>query len=1156
MRHEMRTPTILECDIAFMPSKSAISKFNACVGWFYERITRSLRIHDFTLTPCPAKFISVHFTEKCIVIMSNEFHAFHIMSELMLVKYSDVVLSHPTITEFQFGHGVPIQSILHGLPFNGHRHQIPIINKDNTMPETFPEYMNPQLLQINREEPRAALLPYADEKSALLHSSDRSPWIKSLNGVWRFILLDSPMDTPANFPQHVDFSNWTSIEVPSNWQMEGFDSPQYTNVLYPFPVEPPYVPLENPTGLYVRQFSIPAEWSNREVFVRFEGVDSAFNVWINGKRVGYSKASHLPTEINVTHYLQSGRNEIAVQVYKWSDGSYLEDQDMWRLSGIFRDVTLFAAPRLRARDVEVRTELDPEYRDATLHLSVKLRNHAYNEVKGYAVKVKLLDTRKAVIAEETIANILTITAGEEREVAWKATIKSPLKWTAETPHLYPLLIYVCNSNGDPEEIQCVEVGFRKVEIKDGVFMINGAPIKIRGVNRHESDPVRGHAITVESMITDILLMKRHNINAVRTSHYPDDPRWYDLCDKYGIYLIDETDIETHGSVPDWGALSKSALWKEAYLDRAIRMVERDKNHPSVIIWSLGNESGYGPNHDAMADWIHHRDPSRPVHYCEAWTNDGPSPVVDINSCMYPTVQRLEEEGNGKSGVKPFFMCEYAHAMGNGPGNMEEYWQIIRASKQLLGGCVWEWCDHGILLRDENGKPYFAYGGDFGEYPHDGNFCIDGMVFPDRKPHPALFEYKKVLEPVHTDAVDIMSGQLRLENRYDFLSLSRLTAHWEVRHYDALVQQGDFNLPDVQANQSKDITLPLDRNLRTEPGDYWLNISYRLIDDNLWARHGHEVAWAQFSLPSETKTLRGDRRSHQDNLQMTKDGRYLHVDGEDFRIVLDLARGIISEWTRDDISIMLSGPDMNIWRAPIDNDKWIIKKWLQNGVDHARQFVREAKFELTDTHDVRIYIRYTVGANGQGAILHGDATYTIHGNGEVVLKQNITPVLDIEALPRVGVCMALPKEFNRMTWYGRGPHENYPDRCTSAKVGIWKGKVEDQHVPYIRPQENGGKCDVRWISLTNDRGFGMMIHGSPRFIATASRHTSHDLARATHASDLAIRDEIILSLDHAVCGLGSASCGPRPLEKYILKPVESNFEFRIKPISLEKDNPLP
>ncbi len=1024
------------------------------------------------------------------------------------------------------------------------------------MAETYPDYMNPQLLHINREDPRAALFPYADENSAISHSPERSPWIKSLNGNWCFKLLDSPLDTPENFPKNIDCDDWTTIEVPSNWQMAGFDTPQYTNVLYPYPVEPPYVPLENPTGLYIRHFSLPGNWINREVFVRFEGVDSAFNVWINGKRVGYSKGSHLPTEINITNYLQSGRNEIAVQVFKWSDGSYLEDQDMWRLSGIFRDVLIFSTPRLRVRDIEVHTELDAEYKDASLHLSIKLRNHAYNEVKGYAVKAKLLDSRNNVIADETLTNILSITAGEEREVTWKKNIKSPLKWTAETPHLYPLLISICNSAGETVEIQCVEVGFRCVEIKNGEFLVNGEPIKIRGVNRHESDPICGHAITLESMITDILLMKRHNINAVRTSHYPDDPRWYDLCDKYGLYVIDEADIETHGCVPEWGYLSKSALWKDAYLDRAIRMVERDKNHPCIIIWSLGNESGYGTNHDAMAEWIHHRDPSRPVHYCEAWTSEGPSPVVDINSCMYPTIQRLEAEGKGKSGEKPFFMCEYAHAMGNGPGNMEEYWQLIRSSKQLMGGCVWEWCDHGILRHDENGKPYFAYGGDFGEYPHDGNFCIDGMVFPDRKPHPALFEYKKVLEPVHTETVDILTGKLRLENRYDFLSLSGLTAHWEIRHYDSLVQQGDFDLPAIPPRKSGDIILPLERNLRSEPGDYWLNISYQLKESNLWARHGHEVAWAQFALPSETKSLHAVHRSPQDSLTMVKDGRNLRVEGEDFHLVMDLTRGIISEWKCNDIAMVNSGPELNLWRAPIDNDKWILHKWLQNGLDHTKQFVRETQFELTDSHEVQIHVRYAVGANGQGPILQGDATYIIHGDGDVILRQNLIPATDIEALPRIGVLLTLPGEFNRMIWYGRGPHENYPDRCTSAKVGIWRGKVEEQFVPYIRPQENGGKSDIRWIALTNERGVGLKVHGAHRFIATSSRYSSKDLTMAKHTCDLIERNEIFLSLDHAVCGLGSASCGPRPLEKYILKPIETSFELHFKPISLEWISSLP
>ena len=604
---------------------------------------------------------------------------------------------------------------------------------------------------------------------------------------------------PSKYPK-VSAAGWDRIPVPSNWQMHGYGIPQYTNVNYPYPIDPPHVPQENPVGLYRRAFAVPADWKGRQVFLVFDGVDSAFYCWVNGRQVGYSQGSHMPSEFNVTAFLKpGGKNTLDVQVFQWSDGSYLEDQDMWRLSGIFRDVYLFSAPPLHLRDVFIRTPLDRDCRHATLHVQARLRNYGA-AAKSHRVQAQLLDGAGGKVLDAEVGRVGALAAGREKLLEARFPIAEPALWSAETPYLYTLLLTLLDSKGNTVEIESFPVGFRQVEIRGGRFLVNGKPVLLRGVNRHESDPDTGHAVSFDSMARDIEMMKRHNINAVRTSHYINDPRWYDLCNRYGLYVVDEADLETHGfgyiadDIP-----TRRPEWKAAFVDRAERMVERDKNQPCVVIWSLGNESGFGPNHQAMTERIRRTDPTRPIHYeGERATPgyDGP-PVGDIESVMYPTVDFLQEQGRKKD-PRPFFVCEYAHAMGNGPGNLKEYWDAIRAHPRLMGGCVWEWCDHGIRQRlrrasrrTKKGADWFAYGGDFGDQPNDGNFCIDGLVFPDRRPHPALLEYKKVLEPVAVDAVDLAKGRVKLRNRYDFLALDHLDAHWRLLRDDRVLQQDRF-----------------------------------------------------------------------------------------------------------------------------------------------------------------------------------------------------------------------------------------------------------------------------------------------------------------------------------------------------------------------------
>ena len=1025
--------------------------------------------------------------------------------------------------------------------------------------DPLPDWMDPAVLQRNRQPARAPLIPYADAETALAGKPGASPLYRLLSGTWRFRFLPSPGALPADFPADADPGAWDEIPVPSNWQLAalGTDPPQYTNVRYPFPVDPPYVPAENPVGLYARTFDVPAAWSGRRVFLTFEGVDSAFYVWVNRREVGYSQGAHLTSEFDITEHLQPGANELIVQVLKWSDGSYLEDQDFWRLSGIFRDVHLYATPSVWVSDLEVRTTFDDDYRDAELQVTLQVSNAGPAAAGPHTIRLQLLDADGSVVLDQALGEVADLTPGRQRELSHSATVRSPRHWTAETPHLYPLLVSLVNAAGEVEQVVCVEVGFRQIGLRDGQLLINGRPLLMRGVNRHEMHPTRGHAVPLDSMVQDILLMKQHNINTVRTSHYPDDVRWYDLCDRYGLYVIDEADLETHGlgDYGDWGWAAKQPDWREAHLDRAVRLVERDKNHPSVIMWSLGNESGYGPNHDAMAEWIHGRDPTRPVHYCEAWQDGVPSRITDVVSRMYDSIETLEAAGRRTDDPRPYLLCEYAHAMGNGPGNLREYWETFRAHRRLLGGCVWEWCDHGLLQQTPEGEEYFAYGGDFGEFPHDGNFCIDGMVFPDRRPSPSLIEYKKVIEPVHVEPVDLAAGRVRLRNRYDHLSLDHLEGWWELRRDGERIRHGRLELPSVPAGESAEVSVPLGELPAPDESDYWLNLSFRLAQAELWAPAGHEVAWAQFELPRPAAPRRAPCRGSMPALSVQEGDRCVQVLGDDFGLVFDIETGTIAEWRYAGADLLYWGPRLHLWRAPIDNDNWVRREWQQHALDRATVLVRRARLAEVTPTSATIGVEYAFGANGRRPVLHGEATYRILGTGDVILQQHVVPDAGMQAWPRLGVQLDLAPELNRLTWYGRGPHENYVDRKDSAPVGVYRGTVDDQHVPYIFPQENGGKSDVRWAALTDARGLGLLAVAQPLMTVTASRYSTQELAAARHTYDLEPGDTVVLSLDHAVCGLGSASCGPRPLEQYILRPHEATFAFRLRPVHLERDDPM-
>lgn len=1004
------------------------------------------------------------------------------------------------------------------------------------------------VLARNREPAHASLIPYADPESAMTGDRGASPFFKLLNGQWKFHYAISPADAPQIMPEFADTAAWETIPVPSSWQMHGYGKPNYTNITYPYPVDPPHVPQENPVGTYYRTFNFSATWQNRQVFLAFQGVNAAFHVWINGRLVGYSQGSHIPSDFNVTSYLREGENEIAVQVYQWCDGSYLEDQDMWRLSGIFRDVFLYATPDVHLRDFRVRTTFDAAYVNAELHIKAMVKN--FGQKNGNCqVSARLLDAQGNTVLEQALGQC-ALASGEETALEITAPIAAPHKWSPEDPYLYTMLLLV-EENGKTIEVEECKVGFRDVKIVDSQVLVNGVPILIRGVNRHDSHPDLGHAVSLASMTQDITLMKQHNINAVRTSHYPNDPRWLDLCDRYGLFVIDEADNETHGLCwSDWSIIYDNPAWEAAHIDRAVRMVERDKNHPAVIIWSLGNESGYGKNHDAMAACVRDIDPTRLIHYCEARD----AAVVDFVSTMYADVDSLIKEGERTDDPRPFFLCEYAHAMGNGPGNLKEYWETIRKYKRLMGGCIWEWTDHGIRQFTEDGEEWFAYGGDFGDKPNDGNFCIDGLVFPDRIPHTGLIEYKKIIEPVHVEAVDLSTGTVRIRNRYDFVSLAHLAGNWTLMEDDRAIQQGTLPTLDIPAGAEQEITLPYTLPTGKPGASYWLNINFTLASDTLWAPRGHQVAWAQFqlpvSVPTPVLTL-----AQMPSLHVKESGDLLAINGEDFRLQLSKRSGIITAWEYQGLPLLTLGPHISLWRAPTDNDNYAAGEWRGAGLDRLTHRIENVELLRCDPQCVQFNVDTVLGAYGLPTRGTCRYRYTVYGTGDVLIETTLTPNFTLQTLPRIGLEMTMPAGFTQFAWYGRGPHESYSDRKESAPVGLYRGTVEEQHIPYVMPQENGNKSDVRWAAVTDLRGMGLLAVGQPLLNVSAHHYTTEDLTNARHTYELKRRNETILHLDHAHAGLGSASCGPRPLPQYLLPPAETTFTIRLRPFSFDAESPM-
>lgn len=1025
---------------------------------------------------------------------------------------------------------------------------------------TLNDWENPQVVGLNKLPGHAINVPFADRETAVSAPHTASPYYQSLNGRWQFHLFPNPQTALAS----LDNNQWDDIPVPSNWTMQGYDKPIYTNIQMPIPPNPPFVPQEdNPTGLYRTTFAFDEAWNGRKIIICFEGVESAFYLWVNGQKVGYSQGSRLPAEFDITEFVRAGENEIKAMVIRWSDGSYLEDQDHWWMAGIYRDVFLYSKPEPHIFDYFAQTTLDEAYKDAELNVTAWLGQLSRDcEIgDGYRVQMELLDEGNTAVFEP-ITQPIVENPKNRTQVNFQQHIKKPAKWSAETPNLYTLLLSLYDKNDTLVEITRHKIGFRQVEIRGRELLINGKVVLLKGVNRHEHEDTTGKTISEASMIADIKLMKQFNINAVRNSHYPTCRRWYELCDEYGLYLIDEANIETHAFT---NKFCQDPAWANAFMERGMRMVERSKNHPSIILWSLGNESGYGANHDAMAGWVRYSDPTRPLHYEGAVSRpdgqdweDGQM-ATDLTCPMYPSVQDIIDYANDPAGTRPLIMCEYAHSMGNSTGNLKEYWDAIHTHHGLQGGFIWDWVDQGILQTDENGQEYWVYGGDFGDTINDANFCINGLIWPDRTPHPALYEYKKVLQPVRVAVVDKEKGVFRIYNEHDFINLDYLAIRYELMSNGRILHNGTIPTPTIPAGHFHEIQIPFEQPTLSAEHDCLLTISLHLAQKTSWADAGHELAWEQFPMPFIAEAT-PTPKNLMSTVELEHEADHYALRTTHYVIKISKATGLITQMQANSNDLLHTAPTLNVWRAPTDNDgfkataHWDenqtsdLKQWLDAGLNQLASTVESVRVQQVDASTVQAEIQQIWGSEAHPEAFLHEQTITVRGDGSIHIQNRVQCDPSLPNLPRIGLSMQLPVGFEQFAWYGRGPHENYADRNVGARYGRFQSTVTEQYVPYILPQENGSKTGVRWLTLSNDTGIGLQVSSSTPFEASVSHFAADDLYAAFHTNELTPRQETILNLDFRQAGLGGASCGPGTLPAYQLPPATYEFEFVLRPFT--------
>lgn len=1026
---------------------------------------------------------------------------------------------------------------------------------------TTPDWENPQIFGISKGPAHATLIPYPSESEAL-NKGVPSPFIQSLNGQWKFHWAKDPQARPVDFyrPEY-DVHSWEEIRVPSNWEMEGHGTPIYSNITYPFKRNAPSVTdvpddhswtafdQRNPVGSYRRDFTLPEDWSTRETFLVFDGVNSAFYVWINGQRVGYSQDSRLPAEFNITKYLRPGKNTVAAEVYRWCDGSYMEDQDFWRMSGIFRNVTLFSRAPVRIQDFQVFTPFDNAYRNATLKLRVLMHNSGTIS-QAVAIEAKLLDESGAPVFAPLVKKVSVAPAGEI-EVTLASPVKGPKKWSAEVPSLYKLLLTLRGPGGKVLETIPWNVGFRQSEIRGDQVLFNGKKLIIKGVNRHEFDPDLGQVVTRERMIEDIKLMKQNNINAVRTCHYPNVPEWYALADEYGLYILDEANIESHG----YGANAQQRIsdgedYREAIVDRVRRTIERDKNHPSIIAFSMGNEAGYGRNFTAAKDWAKAHHPEFFIIYEPHNSFHG-----DALSPMYVKPQNILEYYKKYGNGRPFFEIEYAHAMGNSTGNFQQYWDLFSAQPWAHGGFIWDWVDQGIRKKDANGKEYWAYGGDFGDKPNDDNFCTNGLVLPDRTPHPALIEVKKSYTSIKTEPVDLMAGKVRVINRYNFRDLGFVQATWEFEENGETIQRGEVPLATVLPGSTQDVTLGLKQPTIKPGAEYFLTVSYALMSDTPWAAKGHIVAWDQFQVPYQTPPLMAAKAEGPTDIKVGEMPGETSISNEHFSVSIRQDSCTIDSYNVGGRELLTSALVPNYWRPPTDNDRG-------NGMP-ARQGVWKSaglhrnitnmNVEQTAPGVVTVTCTSTIPVVGSTQ----NNVYTVFSNGSVEVASTFKAgTSELPALPRFGMQFRLINALRHVTWFGRGPGENYWDRNLGSPIGLYRNDVDHMWFRYVEPQETGNRTDTRWVTFTDGQGFGLKATGMPllSFSAWPFRMSELDHEKFPvnqghkHSAEILMSNDITVNLDYRQMGVGGDdSWGALPHTEFMLPATEYEYRFRLEPV---------
>ena len=1008
---------------------------------------------------------------------------------------------------------------------------------------------NHQIDGINRMPARAHFLTFPSKEKALLNNNRYTHAFKNLNGVWKFMFLDAPEYSPEGFfNSDFDVTKMDDITVPGNWQLQGYGKMHYSDLWYNFPINPPYVPTENPTGIYKRTFFVEESYRDKKIIIRFCGVDSAYHLWINGKEVGYSKVARNESEFDITDIIRVGEeNDVTVRVYQWSDGTYLEDQDMWWESGIFRDVELIGVPKDGINDYKVIADLDDEYKNGIFKVEAFLRT-----TKEVNVTFELVDAGENTVFTKTVV-------AKEGKACIDEVIADVNHWTAETPYLYKLFMTV-EDDGQIVEVIPQNVGFRNIRlngetflVNGETFLVNGVAIKFKGVNRHDYSPQNGRVVSREEIEKDIILMKQFNINAIRTSHYPNSYYLYDLCDEYGMYLIAETDLECHGFelTGDYKWITDDPSWELAYISRMTRMIERDKNHPAIIFWSLGNESAFGCNFRKMTDVAHEMDPTRLVHY----EGDFDVESADVYSTMYTWIENPKKPYLMKDIIekskKPHIHCEYCHAMGNGPGNLKDYQDLVYAHDKLQGGFVWEWFDHGIESFTESGEKYYRYGGDFGDDPSNKDFCIDGLIMPDRTPSPGLYEYKKVIEPITTTAVDIQKGIINLLSRYDFANLDRFNLVYKVMEDDVILQTGFMAVPSIEARANKDITLPYDLSaIKVKPGaHYYVNISYQLREDTSYASSGHELATAQFELPlyKEGIVVRPEGI-----LNVEKEHTTLHVKGANFSLDFNLVNGNLMNIVRDGMQVLSKGPRLTLWRAPISNDMEIIDKLKKVYFLHLEhEVVMNIDYHM-EGNILKVEVDTINSTTNSAWHFKTKYVYTVCPSGDILIDVEGTPSgrvdLAPDMLPRIGVSMHLDKSMEHVRYFGMGPGENYADSKEAAQMGLYANTVDGLFTNYVIPQENGNHMGCKWVSMTNDRGMGLLASTEGDFNFSASWYEDKDLDDAKHTCDLVKRDYIVFNVDYKQNALGTNSCGQWQLDKYRAKFEDFKLSFRLTPFN--------